>query len=119
MTAALSEYRATLWEMDDGRIELGGKPEQWNRLVNRLQSLHMKLRQTSDGRQAITNLIDDENPTVRLWSASHALAWSPRKAQKALEGLAEGVGLTSFDAKITLREFRSGRFKTDWAPKDR
>lgn len=105
--------------MGAGTVEVGGKPERWNLLVDRLQSLHLKLRQTSEGRKAITNLIDDENPTVRLWSAGYALGWSPKKAEKALEGLAEGAGLTSFSAKITLREFRSGKLKTDWVPKDR
>ena len=117
---ALSEYRATLLAMDAHRIEGGGDPKQWNRLVNCLQAVHLELRKTSAGRRAITKLIEDENRTVRLWSASHALAWEPRVAQKTLERLAaEGPGLASFDAEMTLREFRNGRLKTDWVPKGR
>jgi Tfp pilus assembly protein PilN len=124
MTEAVSEmvakYRATLIEMDANRIEVGGIPERWNRLVNRLQALQLKLRETPDGQASITELIDDENATVRAWSATFALAWEPRRAVAALEALAESnEGLTSFYARVTLSEYRKGRLRTDWDPKDR
>ncbi|MBJ7609332.1 MAG: DUF2019 domain-containing protein [Candidatus Dormibacteraeota bacterium] len=113
-----SEYLAVLSEMDAHRIEAGGKPPHWNRLVNRLQTLYLELRQSPDGRQAIGDLMDSESVTVREWSAGHALAWEPAKAQDALERLAaEGKGLASFEAGITLREFRRGKLKLDWIPK--
>ncbi len=115
---AISAYRATLLRMHAGRVETGGDPESWNLLVNQMQELHLRLRETPEGRQAITNLIDDENETVRGWSATNALAWEPERAKRALEALAaETAGMTSFSAQVTLREFEKGRLKTDWVPK--
>jgi hypothetical protein len=116
---AASRYRATLLKMDALRVEGGNNAEQWNRLVDQLQVLHLKLRETPEGRQAITTLIDDENRMVRLWSATNALAWEPERAKDTLKGLAAEGGHGSFEAKITLREFGRGKLKTDWVPKGR
>lgn len=46
----LIDYRATLLAMHRERIESGGTPRAWNRLVNRLQKLHLELRETPEGR---------------------------------------------------------------------
>ena len=113
---AVIRYRATLLEMDAVRARGGKNAETWNRLVNQQQAIHLTLRETPEGRQAITNLIGDENRTVRMWSAVNALAWEPEIAKAALEALAADG---SFDAEITLREFGRGKLKTDWVPTGR
>ena len=77
-----AEYRAILEQMHTQRIENGGKPRAWNRLVDRMQAVHLRLRTTPAGRDAITSSINDVNPTVRSWSAVNALGWA--------EGVARG-----------------------------
>jgi hypothetical protein len=73
--------------MDSRRIERGGKPRSWNRLVNGIQALQLQLWATQPGRDAITSLIGDENATVRSWSAVNALAWAESVARAELEQL--------------------------------
>jgi hypothetical protein len=111
-----AKYRAALLEMDKQRIETGGRPRSWNRLVNRMQALHLRLRETAAGRDAITALIDDENPTVRSWSAVNSLAWAADTARPVLVAQANEQGLLGFEAQIALREFDAGRLDTGWQP---
>lgn len=115
--AIAEEYYALLLKMHSERIEQGGKPRTWNRLVNRMQAAHLKLRATAEGRDAITLLIDDENATVRSWSAVNALAWAEGPARAALEREAVAGGIAGFDAEISLREFDAGRLNTAWVPR--
>lgn len=112
-----AEYRAILEQMHTQRIENGGKPRAWNRLVDRMQAVHLKLRTTQAGRDAITLLINDENPTVRSWSAVNALGWAEGVARAELEREAHADELLGFGARITLREFDAGRLNTSWVPK--
>jgi hypothetical protein len=80
-----AKYREVLVEMDAQRIEQGGKPRSWNQLVNCMQALQLRLRSTQSGRDVITALIGDENPTVRSWPAVNALAWAESAARAELE----------------------------------
>ena len=112
-----AEYRAILVKMHTQRIENGGKARAWNHLVNRMQAIHLELRTTQAGRDAITSFISDENLTVRSWSAVHALAWAEGVARAELEREAQAGELSGFGAEITLREFDAGRLNTTWVPK--
>lgn len=113
----VARYRATLIEMHEHRVEAGGKPRTWNRLVDRMQVVHLELRTTQSGRDAITALINDVNPTVRSWSAVNALAWAPAVARAELEREADADGLLGFGARVSLREFDAGRLDTAWVPR--
>jgi hypothetical protein len=115
----VARYRATLVEMDSQKVESGGKPRTWNRLVDRMQAVHLELRATQRGRDAITKMISDENPTVRSWSAVNALAWAPAEARAELEREAAAGGVLGFGAEISLREFDAGRLNTAWEPRRR
>lgn len=107
-------------EMHEQRTEEGGPPRRWNRLVDRLQLLQLRLRSTSEGRRAITAMVSEDNTTVRLWSSTFGLFWDPSVARAELERLAaEPSGLPSFEAEMTLREFDAGRLDTVWEPKGR
>jgi hypothetical protein len=118
VSALAAKCRDVLVEMDSRRIEDGEKPRSWNRLVNRMQPLQLRLRATPAGRDAITSLIGDENATVRFWSAVNALAWANSAARAELEREAStSNGLYSFEAKVALREFDAGRLDTGWIPK--
>jgi hypothetical protein len=114
----LDDYRQTLLTMDAHRIEHGGQPVEWNQLVDHLQELQLQLRETVEGRAGISQLLMDDNLTVRQWSASYALAWDPELARAELERQVIGGALVGFEAEITLREFDAGRLNTTWIPKD-
>jgi len=100
------------------RGETGTAPRRWNRLVDRLQQLHLELRTQARGRAGITALINDDVLTVRQWAAGHALFWDEAIARPELERLAGGgPSLAEFEAKIALREYDAGRLNTTWTPK--
>jgi hypothetical protein len=112
----VAAYRSALLAMHEVRsLERGAR--QWNRLVKQMQRAHLLLRESAEGRTAISNLMNDDCLTVREWSATNALAWDAKRAKAVLKELAsqEG-GLASLDASMTLREFRAGRLRTDWQP---
>ena len=109
-------YRDALVEMGGSRVEAGGDPRRWNQLVDRAQALHLRLRESPEGRAGITALVADQNRTVRQWSAGNALAWDEAIARSELERLAQGGGVEGFEAEITLREFDAGRLNTTWEP---
>jgi hypothetical protein len=103
---------------DSHRVEHGGKPRSWNRLVNRMQRLQLQLRASQAGRDAITALICDENATVRSCTAVNALAWAESVARAELEREIEiGSSMRAFEAEVALREFDAGRLNTAWVPK--
>jgi hypothetical protein len=115
----VGQFRTTLLEMDERRIERGGQPRRRNQLVDRLQVLHLRLRSTPEGRLAIT-AISDENLTMRQWSSTFALFWETAVAREELERqAADPSKLTGVEAEITLREFGAGRLNTVWQPKGR
>lgn len=113
----LVEYRGVLLAMHESRVDAGGDPRRWNDLVNKMQALHLKLRESARGRDGIAALMRDECATVRQWSAANALAGAPQEAKIELEKMVEAGGLGAFEARVTLQEFEVGRLKTDWTPK--
>ena len=117
--AWLTRYRQTLLDMHECRVtQPGGSPSRWNRLAQRLQRLHLVLREDARGRAGITQMINDEVPTVRQWAATHALFWDEAKARAELERQAASApSMDEFEAKITLREYDAGRLNTTWTPK--
>lgn len=120
MSELLAEYRDVLIEMDYERVGGGGHAETWNLLLNRMQQLHLELRQSQEGRDGITRMIRDDNLTVRSWSAVNALAWAPEIARAELERqIDQGEGFVAHEARIALREFDAGRLNTHWQPKSR
>lgn len=117
VAALLDTYRGTLLTMHDERVEAGGQPRRWNRLVDRLQALHLVLRAEPAGRVGVADLLGDPNTTVRLWAATHALFWAEPAARNALEREASGRGLHAMEAQLVLREFDAGRLDVTWHPR--
>jgi hypothetical protein len=116
----VAQYRALLSEMHENRVETGGEPRRWNRLVNKAQAVHLQLRESEAGRAAITELaFNGENATIRDWSAANALAWEPDRVRPLLQARSNDMDLGAVDAKWTLREYDAGRLNTAWIPKRR
>lgn len=89
-------------------------PDEANRAHDEMHDAYRLLRTTSEGREAISALMDDGNPGVRLWAAAHSLFWKPDRARAVLKRLAAEGGLLGFTAEMTLREFDAGRLTFDY-----
>ncbi len=120
---AIERYTATLEAMAElpSEADVAGSPRRWNRLANELQRQRLILSQTSSGQQAISALMGDPRPVVRVWAAGHALFWDGARARSVLEALRDDphVGVYSVDAKYTLIEFDKGRLDPRWEPPTR
>jgi hypothetical protein len=112
----IADYRQALVAMDGIRLEEDRGARNWNRLVHSVQRAQLRLRETPEGRAAITALIGDPVPTVAHWAASHSLFWDEAKARHHLEAEMSAGGL---GAEMTLREFDAGRLRHDWQPPQR
>lgn len=115
----LRQYQSVLDDRHQARVEAGGVPTTWNRLVDKMQGLHLRLADTPAGREAITaTALHGDTSTARLWAATHALAWDPPRVRPVLEAAAASdQTMDDLSAKYTLREFDAGRLDTSWPPK--
>jgi hypothetical protein len=55
-----------------------------------------------------------ESRAVRLFAATHSLAWRPESASETLEAIEREGGLHAVTAKWTLRSYRTGKLDLDW-----
>ncbi|RUO89666.1 DUF2019 domain-containing protein [Corallococcus sp. AB018] len=96
-----------------GQASVEGKHRAANTQYARLMAAWRELRNRGEaGRSALTGLLQDSNPRVRLWAASHALEFAPVLAEAELERLAQGpAGVVRLDAEMTLSEWRAGNLK--------
>jgi hypothetical protein len=70
VTALRAKYRALVVEWDEAR----DTPKEANRLFDALHALYKELRESEEGRLAITGLLEDPITAVQLSAASHSLA---------------------------------------------
>ena len=77
-----------------------------NKIYVRLKSEHRL--------SELLELLEHENPYVRLWAACYTLQIDETKAVTALEELAATQKLMAgFSASITLKEWRAGRLNVE------
>ena len=60
---------------------------------------------------AFLALLSDENAFVKIWAATHALAFAPTQGEKALSEASQLPGLAGSTATLTLQEYREGRLQ--------
>jgi hypothetical protein len=104
---AAERYRQALFEMADLAGDQGhtSSVRRWDRLVGQLRDDSVVLQESEEGRAAISALLDDPRPTVRLWAATAALQWDEANALSTLVELREApqtYGLHSINAKHAL-----------------
>jgi hypothetical protein len=90
-----------------------------DRLADRLHHDRLELQQTPEGRAAITGLLDDPRPLVRLSAAGAVLSWDADTARPVLEELRESparYSLHSISAKHILMEYDAHRPEPDSRP---
>lgn len=105
-----AQYRALAVDWDAER----DNSEEANRIFKDHHALYKRLRVTSAGRQAITDLLDDPVTPVRLLAATHSLQWEPERAQLVLQEIEQESSPYAIDAKWTLRSYRAGKLNLDW-----
>jgi len=64
---------------------------------------------SNDRLSELVDLLEHEDPYVRLWAASYTLQIMPTKAEKVLEEISHVKGvMAGFSAKMTLEEWKKG-----------
>jgi hypothetical protein len=98
---------------DQGHVD---NPRRWERLVGQWLTDRRSLAASPEGRTAITGLLDDPRPTVRLWAAAAVLFWDADAARPVLTAIREyplEYDLHSITAKQTLLAFEEGTLDPD------
>ena len=90
-------------------------PDVANERMRALHALYKGMRKTTEGRDAVSSLLADEDVTVRLMAATDSLPWESERAERVIKEIEFGTyGLDSVRAKWILHELRSGTLDLDW-----
>ena len=83
-----------------------------NQSAELVTAVYSELRRRGPiAQDALLPLLADPAPGIRLWSASHALDFSPTEAESALILLSSSERLLGLSAETTLKEWRAGRLR--------
>ena len=86
---------------------LAGDHENANRHHDIIAALYRELRaRGASAQKVLLPLMQDPDDAVQSWAASHALEFAPEQAESVPVDLAEGRGISAFNAKMTLWEWR-------------
>lgn len=94
-----------------------GDPKGSNRQHDRLIKAIRQIRKQSDqGRVFLSDLLEHENDSVRLWAACHLLTIDEKKAVETLKKIAAKTATWQLqtDAEMTISEWKAGRLDPDW-----
>ena len=62
----------------------------------------------------LKNVLYSDKEAVRYFAASMSLSFFPDEAEEVLTEITKSKGFYSFNAKITLQEWRKGNIKFDY-----
>ena len=98
---------------EHGRWTETGNSKKGNAAFDRMEAALTRLRQRRDkGESILTELLGHPDGWVKLEAATHLLPLRPDRACTTLEELSSGPqSYLEFNAKMVLREWRSGRLK--------
>jgi hypothetical protein len=107
---AIERYTELLGEMArlSGDQGYASSSRRWEQLVDQVREEEATLRESTEGRTAVSGLLDDPRPAVRLWAAGAALDWDEERARAVLSEIRESptrYGLHSINAKHRMLEF--------------
>lgn len=93
-----------------------GEPKRANKEFDRLHKVKKKMRELPDRGEAVLKRIAETNDLqLRILAAASLLAVDEIYAFKVLEEIAAMDVAGSFEAEMTLKEWRSGSIKTYWS----
>lgn len=91
-----------------------GDAKTGNKHARRYIQAFEKLRGFGDeGREALSALLEDERPDVRVMAAAYLLRYCEEEARRVLEAEAKGLGLVAFGASEALRRWDEGAWALD------
>jgi hypothetical protein len=89
-----------------------GKYRAANKAAKRVAELHAEVkRRGPEAEEALLRMLTDHSAYVRLWVATHCLAFRADLAVAALEELISLGGHVGLGAEMTLKEWRAGRLQ--------
>jgi hypothetical protein len=112
--AELSELIAAYSEAAqiEGQAIESGDFRTENKASDLLAAIYSELRRRGREAQcALLPLLNERDPGIRLWAASHALDFSPSDGQPVLEALVPIGKFLGLCAKATLDEWRRSRLR--------
>ena len=94
-----------------GKATHHGDSDLANRSYEQLANIYRSLRERGE-RERLIPLLEDADPAVRSWAASHALEFASERAVSVLTALAAGPPSPErLSAQMTLQEWRKGHLK--------
>jgi hypothetical protein len=108
----LHSYREAA--LNHAAASMSGRHRVANRAFDSLSLLRAEIvSRGARGIDALRGLLADAEDGVRLWAATHCLAFAAAEAQAALEEVAaHAKGSVGLSAEMTLSEWRAGRLQT-------
>lgn len=105
------KYRNLILEWEKAAAD----PPRANSIFRDHHALYKSMRETEQGRRAISSLLADPSSVVRSLAATHSLAWEGKRAEAVLREIVEGNhGIRSVSARYTLEAHRTGTLDLDW-----
>ena len=105
---ALASYRDAACA--HGAATLVGDSDRANRAAKMIREMYLELAQL-DQLERLRELLVDDDPSTRSWSASHLLHTWPREAEPVLRELAKREDILGLNASMALHEWKGGRLK--------
>lgn len=90
-------------------------PRSANRAYNDLVAALRELRRSPDkGVAFLSTQLDSNDTSVVIWAGLYLLPFKEKEASEALERVVtQGIPRMSFDANMTLKEWRAGRLEVE------
>ena len=94
-----------------GKYSELGDSKKTNKSYDEIMSSLADINNLPDnGKQYLSELVDDENDYVVCWAATHLIPMDKKLAKRTLKRLTKGKpGIVRFDAKMVLEEWKAGR----------
>jgi len=105
-----AKYRSQVVEWSESADD----PEHANSIFRSNHEFYKSVRDSTEGRAAISGLLGDPVEAVRLMAATHTLAWDELAAIDVLDDLRKRGNPSGVDAEYTLNSYRDGRLNLDW-----
>lgn len=111
----INDIQSALHQFEAAAIKYAEATEKGNsKVVNRNFSIITKIIQFLKNENGLSNLsifLNHSSTGVRLWAATYLLLIEENEAIKVLQQISSQKGILSFDAQMTLSEWKKGNLK--------